>query len=250
MKEQQPKLKVAAIVPAYNVAKYIGRTIEKLKKCSLVDYIIVIDDHSTDETYEIASKADVIVIQHRKNEGVGGAIKTGFKKTLEMEADVAVIIAGDGQMPISELPKFLQKCQQGYGLVIGNRFAENDPRKFGMPTIRYYGAKILSVMTYISTGHRIPDCHNGYSALTRDALQKINIDTLFARWGVHNDIISRCAVAGVPITTVPQVPKFLDENGQRIQSNVWVLNIVLPNLYVYGKLLLRSFLNRVGIKKH
>lgn len=243
-------MKVAAVVPAYNEEEYIGKTIEELRNCPLIEYIIVVDDCSKDKTYEIASQDGVILCRHSKNQGVGGAIKTGFKKALELNADVAVIMAGDGQMPVSELPNILQQCENGFGLVIGNRFAENDPRHFGMPTIRYYGAKILSFMTYVSTGQLIADSQNGYSALTREALQRINIDTLANRWGVHNDIISRCSIAGIPITTVPQEPKYLDSEGKRIHSKVWVLNIILPNLYIFTKSLVRRILSFFRIRRY
>lgn len=243
-------MKVAAVVPAYNEEEYIGKTIEELRNCPLIEYIIVVDDYSKDKTYEIASQDGVILCRHSKNQGVGGAIKTGFKKALELNADVAVIMAGDGQMPVSELPNILQQCENGFGLVIGNRFAENDPRHFGMPTIRYYGAKILSFMTYVSTGQLIADSQNGYSALTREALQRINIDTLANRWGVHNDIISRCSIAGIPITTVPQEPKYLDSEGKRIHSKVWVLNIILPNLYIFTKSLVRRILSFFRIRRY
>jgi len=241
-------MKVAAVVPAYNEEKYLGKTIEELRNCPLIDYIIVVDDCSIDKTNEIASQDGIILCRHSKNHGVGGAIKTGFKKALELNADVAVIMAGDGQMPVSELPKILQQCENGFGLVIGNRFAENDPRLFGMPTIRYYGAKILSFMTYISTGQSIADSQNGYSALTRESLQAIKIDTLINRWGVHNDIISRCSVAKIPIATVPQEPKYIDAEGKRIYSKVWILNIILPNLYIFAKSLIRRILSYCGIR--
>ena len=243
-------MKVAAVVPAYNVAKYIGKTIKEMQNCPFIDAVIVVDDCSTDATYDIASKTGVILIRHSKNKGVGAAIKTGFKKALEIGSDVAVIVAGDGQMPVFELPKFLEKCEDGFGLVIGNRFAENDPRDFGMPTIRYYGAKILSFMTYISTGYHIPDSQNGYTALTKETLQRINLDALANRWGVHNDIISRCSVAGVSMTTVPQVSKFLDDDGKRIKSKVWVWNIILPNLFVFFKASIRRILSFIGIKQY
>jgi len=242
-------VKIAAVVPAYNEEKYIGKTITELKSSPLIDYIIVIDDCSTDKTAEIASAAGVITIRHARNQGVGGAIKAGFKQALEIGADIAVIMAGDGQMAVAELPKFIQQCENGFGLVIGNRFAEADPRDYGMPPIRYYGAKILSFMTYIATGQLVTDSQNGYTALSREALRKINIDTLANRWGIHNDIISRCAIARVPIVNVPQVPKYYDSEGNRIHSKVWVLNIVVPNLYVFARSLTRRVLSVIGIRR-
>jgi len=242
-------MKIAAVVPAYNEEKYIGTTIGELKSCQLIDYIVVIDDCSIDNTAGIARETGVIAISHAHNQGVGGAIKTGFKKALEIGADMVVIMAGDGQMAVAELPKFIRQCENGFGLVIGNRFAETDPRDYGMPAIRYYGAKILSFMTYISTGQMVPDSQNGYTALSREALQKINIYTLANRWGIHNDIISRCAIAHIPIVNIPQVPKYYDSEGKRIHSKVWVLNIVVPNLYVFARSLTRRVLSVIGIRR-
>jgi len=243
-------MKVAAVVPAYNEEEYIGETIEELRNCPLIEYIIVVDDGSNDNTYKEASRDGVILCRHSKNQGVGGAIKTGFNKALDLNADVAVIMAGDGQMPVSELPKFLQQCENGFGLVVGDRFAENDPRDFGMPTVRYYGAKILSFMTYVATGQSIADSQNGYTALTCEALKKIKINTLGNRWGVHNDIISRCSIARIPITTVPQEPKYIDTEGKRIHSKVWVFNIILPNFYIFTKSLARRILSFFGVRRY
>ncbi len=242
------KQKVAAVVPAYNEEKRIGRTIEKLQNSPYINHIIVIDDCSTDKTYEIATGTGVTLIHHENNQGVGGAIKTGFKKALEMDVDVAVIMAGDGQMPTFELPKFLKQCQEGYGLVIGNRFDGSDPRDYGMSQVRYYGAKILSFMTYIATGQKVPDSQNGYTALTRETLEKINIDSIANRWGVHNDIISRCAIAGIPIISIPQATKYFDRDGNRIGSKHFILNIIYPNLRVFFKALTRRVLSLFGIK--
>ena len=242
-------MKVVAVVPAYNEEKQIGNTIAELKGASHIDSIIVIDDCSTDKTYEIATNAGVIVIRHDKNKGVGGAIKSGFLKALEIDVDMAVIMAGDGQMDPVELPKFLKQCRNRYGLVVGNRFAETDPRDYGMPTTRYYGAKILSLMTYIATGQHVPDSQNGYTALSRDALLKIDVPTIVDRWGVHNDIISRCAIAGIPITSVPQNPKYFDANGEKIGSKHWSLNIIYPNLKVFFKTLTRRLLNAVSVRR-
>ena len=244
-----PILKVAAVVPAYNEESRILRTIREISESGLVDTVIVVDDGSTDRTFELAASAGVVVIRHPENKGVGGAVKSGFRKALELGADVAVIMAGDGQMPVEDLPKFLQKCQEGYGLVIGNRFAEHDPRRFGMPGIRYYGAKILSFMTYIATGVRVPDSQNGYTALSREALEAIRVETLVDRWGVHNDIISRCAVAGIPIVSVPQRPRYFDERGARIGSKHRNFNVIGPNLRVFWKALGRRFMARLGWRR-
>jgi len=242
-------LKVAAVVPAYNEESQIADTIKELEESPHISHIIVIDDGSKDMTYEIASATSAIVIRHAENRGVGAAIKSGFSRALEINADVAVIMAGDGQMPPAELPKFLAQCNRGHGLVIGNRFEKHDPRDYGMPVTRYYGAKILSLMTYIATGQKVPDSQNGYTALTRDALQKINIATIADRWGVHNDVISRCKLAGTPIISNSQEPKYFDAQGRRIGSKHFILNIIYPNLAVFFKALGRRVLSSFGIKR-
>ena len=245
--------KIAVVIPAYNEEQLIGKTLRSIPE--YVDFIITVNDGSTDNTAALIEqhrKHDhrIYPIMNNPNLGLGRSIWKGYAKCDELGADVFVVMAGDGQMPVFELPKFLKICEDGCGLVIGNRFAENDPRDFGMPAIRYYGAKILSFMTYISTGQHIPDSQNGYTALTKETLQEINLDALANRWGIHNDIISRCSVAGIPITTVPQASKFLDDDGKRIKSKVWVLNIILPNLFVFARALNRRILSSIGIKRY
>lgn len=237
-------LKVAAVLPAYNEEKYIEYTIDMIPK-DIVDYIIVVDDASTDRTGEIAKEKGVMLIRHEVNRGVGAALKTGFIKALELNADVVVVIPGDGQADIGSLPRLLDKIKEGYGLVISNRFAYDDPRKYGMPNYRYYASKVLALITFLLTGVYIQDPQSGFKAVGKEALEKINVDELYDRWGIHNDMISMCKLAKIKITTVPAKPVYILK-GERVKSHINVFDLMFKHLVVYMKIIKRNILYIFG----
>ena len=132
--------KVAVVVPAYNEEKLIRNTIQTIPQ--FVDKIIVIDDASMDNTpvmlKDLASQDDkVVVIQHDINQGVGGAIISGYKKAIELEMDVTAIMAGDGQMAPDDLVDIIAPIVKGEAdYSKGNRLFRGDAWKM-IPHYRY-----------------------------------------------------------------------------------------------------------------
>ena len=131
--------KIAVVVPAYNEEDLISETITSIP--DFVDKIIVIDDKSNDGTGEelLSLKNNfsdkLIIINHEKNMGVGCAIKTGYKKALNLDMDITAIMAGDGQMDPDELPKLLDPIVEGNAdYTKGNRLTHKD--KVKMPKMR------------------------------------------------------------------------------------------------------------------
>ena len=195
-------MKVAAVLPAYNEASYIESATAGLPR-EIFDDIIVVDDASTDSTADLAKQGGATaVIVHQENQGVGGALVTGFKAAVERANDVAVVVPGDGQADLTALPRLLDKVAEGYGLVMTDRLTGRDPTEWGMPRYRILGSTALSLMTWVATGIRIADPQSGYKAVTREALQQIPLDDLVKRWGIHNDMLSYCATLGIPVATV------------------------------------------------
>src|SRR5262249_5575701 len=141
-------LTIGVVIPAFNEADAIARTIAAVP--AWVDRIIVIDDGSHDATFRLANRAwrpGLDVVRHDANRGVGGAIVTGYRRALALGLDVAVVMAGDGQMAPEDLPALLLPIADGRAdYVKGNRFLRADVwRK--MPLTRIAGNVLLSLAT-------------------------------------------------------------------------------------------------------
>ncbi len=231
--------RVAVVVPAFNEEDAIGTTIATMP--ALVDHVIVVDDASTDDTAGRARAAGTCeLIRHAANRGVGGAIATGYRRALEVGADVAVVMAGDGQMDPDDLPGLLDPIAEGTaGYVKGNRFLH--PTIWTeMPPARIVGNVILSAATRVTSGYRhVFDSQCGYTAIHRDALARIDLDVLWARYGYPNDLLSRLHVAGVRVLDVPVRPIY----GAR-----WKSGIDFGALQAFPGILLRAWRTRLAAR--
>jgi len=184
---------IAVVVPAYNEEELIAKTLMSIP--SLVDRIIVVDDCSTDHTGEILEERAeedkrILLIKHISNQGVGGAIVTGYKKAIELNIDVTAVMAGDGQMDPNDLTNILEPVASGdVDYTKGNRLFQGDAWSM-IPHYRYFGNSFLSLLTKIASGYwHIADSQTGYTAISLRALKKMNLDTIYKRYGMPNDML-------------------------------------------------------------
>lgn len=233
-------LAIAVVVPAFNERRAIEGTVATVP--AFVDRVIVIDDASTDDTAACAEaaalrRADpsrVEVLRHAANRGVGGAIATGYRRALALGADVAVVMAGDGQMDPEDLPALLDPIAAGAAdYVKGNRFLH--PAIWTtMPPSRIVGNVLLSAATRVTSGYRhVFDSQCGYTAIHRAALERIALDELFPRYGYPNDLLSRLRVAEMRVVDVPVRPIY----GEHWKSGIHLGTALHPIPWV----LLRSW---------
>ncbi len=204
---------IAVVVPAFNEGRAIGRTIGKLP--SWVDYIIAVDDCSTDDTWQELHAIDdarLIRVRHDDNRGVGAAIVTGYRRALDLKADVMVVMAGDDQMHPDDLPLLLDALREsGAAYVKGNRLIH--PAWSRMPRTRRWGSRALSALTRWTSGLDVGDCQCGYTALRRDAAARLPLDDLWPRYGYPNDLLLLLAQAGLSVVEVPVAPVYADEKS-------------------------------------
>ena len=232
-------LRVAAVIPAFNERRAIGHTLATIP--ALVDRVIVVDDASTDDTEVLLRSTPdrVEVIRHSANRGVGAAITTGYRRALALEVDVAVVMAGDGQMDPEDLPALLSPIADGAAdYVKGNRFLH--PAIWTtMPPTRIVGNLLLSAATRVTSGYRhVFDSQCGYTAIHRSALSRIELDELFPRYGYPNDLLSRLHVAGMRVVDVPVRPIY----GEHWKSGIHLGTALHPIPWV----LLRSWGTRLA----
>jgi glycosyltransferase involved in cell wall biosynthesis len=236
--------RIAIVIPAFNERRKIAGTIATVPE--LADHILVIDDASLDDTARQAELAAlrraapdrVEVIRHAANRGVGGAITTGYLRAIALGADIAVVMAGDGQMDPRDLPALLDPIARGDAdYAKGNRFLH--PAIWTtMPASRIFGNLVLSAATRVTSGYRhVFDSQCGYTAIHRGALTRLELGKLFPRYGYPNDLLSRLHVANMRVIDVPVRPIY----GAEWRSGINLATALHPIPWV----LLRSWGNRV-----
>jgi glycosyltransferase involved in cell wall biosynthesis len=216
--------KIAAVVPAYNESRLIGKTI--LTMPEYVDLIVVVNDKSTDDTSEQARAVGdprVSVIDHQVNTGVGGAIVDGHRRALELGAEINVVMAGDAQMDPTYLPSLLDPiCESGYEFTKANRFFSSAALT-GMPLMRLVGNVALSFATKAASGYwNLFDPQNGYTAIKRSALVRIPLDRIAQGYAFENDLLIWLNIAGARAKDVPIPAVYGEEVSSMKISRVMV----------------------------
>jgi glycosyltransferase involved in cell wall biosynthesis len=195
------KCKVAAIIPAFNEAGRVGLVVDAVPR-SLVDDIIVVDDHSTDGTVKESIKNGATYVTSCRLHGVGAAIKAGYQKALVRGADVLLVLAGDNQHDPHEISQVIMPVLNGEAdYVVGDRLSTYQPGN-GMSPLRLVGNRMLTVMTRITTGLDVRDSQCGYTAIAREALESLDLERVSDSWGVPNDLLIECACCGLRVKYV------------------------------------------------
>lgn len=232
---------VGIVVPAFNEEDHIGKTLDNIP--DFVDRVYVVDDASTDTTPQIISSYDslrICYIRHKENKGVGGAITTGYKKALEENIDITAVMAGDDQMDPDYLPSILIPVIEGKAdYAKATRKTSREHMK-GMPKFRYLGNWVLEWLTKIASGYyHVKDPQHGYAAISKETLQKIDLDGLYPYYGYCNDILVKLSVISARIVEVPMPSRYQGEKS-KIKYSRYIPKVSL--------LLARSFLWRMKMK--
>ena len=184
---------IGVVVPAYNEEMLIEKTLASIP--DVVDHIIIVDDASSDNTSDVIErlmKTDkrMGLITHETNQGVGASIVSGYKRAMEMNIDVIAVMAGDSQMDPNDLENIIEPIVNGTAdYAKGNRLFYGDAWNM-IPHYRYLGNSFLSLLTKIASGYwHIADSQSGYTAISLIALQRINLDKIYKRYGMPNDML-------------------------------------------------------------
>lgn len=246
-------LSVAVVIPAHNEERLLPVTLGGLP--GFVDHILVVDDASADATARVAARwgrtrravgrsrrelTRLEVIRHRHNQGVGGAIVTGYRRALALEVDAVVVVGADAQMDPSEMPRLLDPLVEGVAdYVKGDRLGHPEVWR-RMPKVRLLGNLVLSWMTQFSSGYRgVRDSQCGYTALGRAALARLPLGDLYPRYGFPNDLLAKLGEVGARVVDRPVTPIYGDE-----RSGLRILRVAGPIFW----LLIRSGVRRL-VKK-
>jgi glycosyltransferase involved in cell wall biosynthesis len=242
---------VCVVVPAYNEENLISRVIETMP--SYVDKIVIVDDRSRDRTAEVvqqcAEKAGdrIVLIRHQVNQGVGGAIATGYKWARDNKIFATAVMAGDAQMDPSDLPALLEPVVNGeIDYAKGNRLFTGNAWNI-IPKVRYLGNSFLSLLTKIASGYwHIADSQTGYTVINLRSLELIDIDKIYKRYGMPNDLLVKLNIYNLKVRDVPIKPVYNigEKSGIRIHNVVPKLSWLLFKCFLYRikeKYIIRDF---------
>jgi len=202
--------RVAVVVPAFDEERLIGTTLSGIP--DFVDRILVIDDASRDETAERARASGdprVEVVSHERNQGVGAAILTGYRRALEEGIDVTCVMAGDNQMDPADLEAIAGPVARGeVDYAKANRLFTGRAWEL-MPHTRYLGNAVLSLLTKIASGYwHVADSQSGYTAIGHSTLELLDLDRIYARYGFPNDMLVHLNVVNARVRDVPSRPVY------------------------------------------
>lgn len=233
---------VAVVVPAHNEQVLIHRVIKTMP--DFVDKIVVVNDASTDETTEavkgyVAEHPDrVVLIDLEKNQGVGGSIAEGYKWARDNEIDLTAVMAGDAQMDPDDLPALLDPVVEGKAdYTKGNRLFYGKAWNM-IPRVRYLGNSALSLMTKIASGYwHVADSQTGYTVASLEVLKTLNLDKIYKRYGMPNDMLVKLNVFDFRVRDVYVTPVY--DIGEKSGIKIGKVFFTIPML------LLRLFFNRM-----
>ena len=209
-------LTIAVVIPCYRVRRHILDVLQSIGPT--VSHIVVVDDACPEMSGQWVQETNqdprVQVLFHEHNQGVGGAVMTGYRAAIASGADILVKIDGDGQMDPTLIERFIRPIARGQAdYTKGNRFY--DLTHLGqMPTVRLIGNAALSLMAKMSTGYwNIFDITNGYTAIHAKVVHLLPLDKISARYFFETDILFRLNLVRAAVVDIPMDAKYAGESS-------------------------------------
>jgi glycosyltransferase involved in cell wall biosynthesis len=235
---------VCVVVPCHNEETQIGKVVSTMP--DFVDRIVIVDDKSKDRTAEVVrelAEADprIVLIVHEVNQGVGGAIGSGYKWARDNDMDAAVVMAGDAQMDPADLPNLLDPVfDEGVDYSKGNRLIWRGSYRL-IPKRRFFGNSILSLLTKIASGYwHVADSQTGYTVANKAVLHALDWDAMYKRYGQPNDVLIKLNIENFRVRDVPIRPVY----GVGEVSGIKIRRVI----FTISNVLVKGFLNRLWEK--
>jgi dolichol-phosphate mannosyltransferase len=231
---------IAVVIPCYRVSRQIKDVIDGIGP--EVEQIYCVDDkcpdRSGDHIRNIVNDTRVRVLYHEANQGVGGAMVTGYIAALEGGADIVVKLDGDGQMDPALIESLVRPIQLGYAdYTKGNRFFRLEDVR-AMPRIRLIGNATLSFLSKISTGYwNLFDPTNGFVAIHRLSLKNVPLQKISRGYFFESDLLFRLNTIGAVVLDIPMSAHYGDE-----KSNLHIGKVIIPFLSGHFKNLAKRIL--------
>ncbi|MCB0510199.1 MAG: glycosyltransferase family 2 protein [Chitinophagales bacterium] len=235
--------KIIVVMPAYNAARTLEKTFKEIPEW--VDEIILTDDASKDNTVELAKELGIKhILRHDENKGYGGNQKTCYKKALELQGDIIIMLHPDYQYTPKLIPSLVNLIAQDlYPIALGSRILGNGALKGGMPWYKYLANRILTLIENILLGQKLSEYHTGYRAFSKQSLQAINFEANSDDFIFDNQMLAQLFYKGFEIGEVTCPTKYFDEASS--------INFKRSAIYGLGclKVAMQYRLNKMGLLK-
>lgn len=204
--------KVIIVLPAYNAARTLERTVAEIDQ-DYVDEIILVDDASQDNTVEVARSLGINhVIRHEKNRGYGGNQKTCYARALELGADIVIMLHPDYQYTPKLIPAMAGLVASDlFPTVLGSRILGGGALSGGMPRYKYIANRLLTAFQNLCTGAKLSEYHTGYRAFSADLLRSLNLDANSDDFIFDNQMLAQIITRGGRIGEVTCPTRYFEE---------------------------------------
>ncbi|BDD04215.1 glycosyltransferase family 2 protein [Aureibacter tunicatorum] len=237
--------KVVIVLPAYNAAKTLEITYNEIP-FDLVDEVVLVDDHSSDNTSEVAKKLGIVhIITHENNTGYGGNQKSCYNKALELGGDIIIMLHPDYQYTPKLLTAMISIIGNDvYPVVFGSRILGKGALKGGMPIYKYIANRFLTFTQNVLMNQKLSEYHTGYRAFSGEVLKSVNYNMLSDDFVFDNQIIAQICNKGYDIAEVTCPTKYFEDASS--------INLKRSTIYGLGVLSvsMQYFLHNIGLKKY
>jgi glycosyltransferase involved in cell wall biosynthesis len=206
------KSKAIIVMPAYNAATTLEKTVKDIPE-GFADEIILVDDSSQDETVAIARRLGLTVIIHNENKGYGANQKTCYDEALRRDADIIIMIHPDYQYASSLVPLFGELIEKGIcDIVLGSRVrTRKECLDSGMPLYKYISNRLLTILENLITGQNLSEWHTGYRAYSREVLEKIPFHENSNDFVFDSQFLIQAVYFGFKIGDLPVPCRYMSE---------------------------------------
>jgi glycosyltransferase involved in cell wall biosynthesis len=243
-RDNDDKPRVIVIMPAYNAATTLEKTVADMPRAT-VDEIILVDDGSTDGTPDLARSLGLTVIEHKQNRGYGGNQKTCYAQALSREADIVVMVHPDYQYDSRVIDIAVKILQLGIlDFVMGCRIrTRKETLQGGMPVYKYLANRVLTTIENVALGQNLGDFHSGFRAYRREVLETIPFENNSEDFVFDSQFLAQAVHFGFKIGDIPVPVRYFDEASS--------INFGRSMKYGLSTLavLASYWFNRLGIRK-
>ena len=225
--------RVTVVLPAYNAAKTLSKTLAEVPM-HIVDEIILCDDNSTDDTIAVAKSLNINhIISHQVNRGYGGNQKSLYDKAIATNADIVIMLHPDYQYTPKLITAMVSIISEGlYPVVFGSRILGGGALKGGMPLYKYIANRFLTSFQNILLGQKLSEYHTGYRAYSIDVLKAIDYNANSDDFIFDNQVIAQIFEKGYEIGEITCPTKYFEEASsinltRSIQYGLGVVSVSL-----------------------
>jgi len=202
--------RIAVVLPAYNAEKTLEATVRELP--DLVDIRILVDDHSSDRTVEVAHRLGVQSFVHNRNYGYGRNQQTCYREALAAGADVVIMVHPDYQYTPLLVTAMASMIAYGvYDVVLGSRIIGGTALRGGMPLYKYIANRLLTAFENLFLGVKLSEYHTGYRAFSREILTRLPLRENSDDFVFDNQMLAQCVYFGFRIGEVSCPTKYFEE---------------------------------------